>query len=454
MGKNRLGEDQNMNVSRREFVGAAGALAAASTLAGPASAAGSKIGRHGWSTAYGVTVPSDKMALIEETHDFRELGTFDFGLSGDQEKRATELHNESIIIDLAFQHPGGYRLFEREPFKSRAEELRETASGLDLIDPVNFELPYKLDPELMRAFWDLTGVTAGHADLFMDMSRIDKPQIHLELAEWVPWLRLVRTADDIRQAQDAGEHALIGYSQPVYGFDRNIGNIEEVYERGMRSLLLTYNNTNACGCGSMERLDHGLTNFGIEVVQKCNELGILLDTSHNGVQTTFDVCKFSRQPVTANHTNARALFEHRRCKTDDQIRAIADTGGLIGITTVPFFLAKDPREASISHVLDHIDHVAKLVGWQHLGIGSDWPHTLPKSILLEVFSPASLKKLGGASAGAGDDYSSYLVNVKGFDDYIEYRNITRGLVSRAYTDQQIRGILGENYLRIFEQVCG
>ncbi len=392
-------------------------------------------------------------ARIEQTHDLDQLGRFDFGLSGAEEERATVLHGETTVIDLAFQHPGGYRLFDREPFKTRAAELSKTASGLDLIEIINFELPYELDADLMRAFWDLTGVTVGQVDLFLDMSRVDTPQIHLELVSRVPWLRLALTADDIRRAKKSGEHAFIGYSQPVHGFARDIDNIQKVYRRGLRVLLLTYNTTNACGCGCTERLDHGLTSFGLEVIQRAAELGILIDTSHNGVQTTMEVCKVSKHPVTANHTNARAVFDHPRCKSDDQIKAIADTGGLIGISCVPFFLAKDPRDADITMVLDHIDYVADLVGWQHVGIGSDWPHSLPKDVLRDVFSEATMKLLGGAAA-AGDNLEDFLFNVNGFDDYLDFPNITRGLVKRGYDDEQIRGILGENYLRVFEQVCG
>jgi len=398
-----------------------------------------------------VMTPSDMKEFIADTHDLRKLGAFDFGLSGDEEARAAALHREAVVIDLAFQHPGGHRLFEREPFRTRAAELSTTASGLDLIELINFELPYELDASLMRAFWDLTGVTAGQVDLFMDMGRTDTPQIHLELVDRVPWLRMALTADDVRRARADGEHALIGFSQPLHGFARDIDVIEKVYQQGLRVLLLTYNTTNVCGCGCTERLDHGLTNFGIEVVAKANELGIIMDTSHNGVQTTMEVCEFSRHPVTANHTNARALFDHPRCKTDDQIRAIAGTGGLIGISCVPFFLAGDPREASITHVLDHVDHVSDLVGWRHVGIGSDWPHALPKNVLRDVFSEATMRLLGG---GAGEDLGDTLFNVTGFDDYLDYPNITRGLVSRGYTDEQIKGILGENSLRIFEQVCG
>lgn len=394
---------------------------------------------------------SDLISRISETHDLNQLGKFDFGLSAAEEERAATLHKEAIIIDLAFQHPGGYRLFDKEQFKTRAEELRKTESGLGLIDTINFELPYELDMELMRALWDLTGVTVGQLDAFMDMSDMDRPQTHLELLGRVPWLHLALTAGDIRRVKSNGEHAGIAYSQPVHGFARDIGVVEKVYRRGLRVLLLTYNTTNVVGCGCTERLDHGLTHFGIEVVKKANELAMVIDTSHCGKQTTLETCKFSRHPITANHTNVQNLFEHPRCKSDDEIKAIADTGGLIGISCVPFFLDRDPEKADVTKVLDHIDYAADLVGWQHVGIGTDWPHTLPKDVLRDVFSEATVKLLGG---GAGEDLEDFLFNVKGFDDYLDFPNITRGLVKRGYSDEQIKGILGENYLHIFEEVCG
>jgi len=389
--------------------------------------------------------------LIERFPEYEGLGRFDLGLSSGEEERAARLHREAVIIDLAFQHPGGYRLFDREPFKSRAEELWRTAKGLKLLDVINFKLPYDLDLDLMRDLWEATGVTAGLLDAFMDMAHIDQPQTHLEVMARVPWLSLALTAGDVRRAKAAGEHAGIAFAQPVWGFGRDLSLVEKAYERGLRSLLLTYNKTNVVGCGCTERLDHGLTHFGVEVVKKQNELGMIVDLSHCGRQTTLEACRFSKQPVTANHTNVERLFSHPRCKSDEEIKAVADTGGLVGISCVPFFLTRDVDKADILMVLDNIDYVADLVGWRHVGIGTDWPHTVPKEVLRDIFSPATLELLGGGGAPSG---STYLLNVIGFDDYLDYPNLTRGLVKRGYSDEQIKGVLGENYLRIFEEVCG
>ncbi|MBW1713960.1 MAG: membrane dipeptidase [Deltaproteobacteria bacterium] len=389
--------------------------------------------------------------LTERFPEYQGLGQFDFGLSAEEEEKAAQIHQEAIIIDLVFQHPGGYRLFEREPFKSKAAQLGKTVSGLKLLDVINFKLPYDLDLELMQELWDATGVTAGLLDAFMDMTNVDQPQIHLEVMARIPWLSLALTAEDIRRAKRTGAHAGIAFAQPVWGFGRDISLVEKAYARGLRSLLLTYNKTNVVGCGCTERLDHGLTDFGLEVVKKQNELGMIIDLSHCGKKTTLDACKFSQKPVTANHTNVERLFSHPRCKSDDEIKAIADTGGLVGISCVPFFLSEDVSQANINMVFDHIDYVADLVGWQHVGLGSDWPHTVPKDVLRDIFSPTTVQLLGG---GGAPSESTYLLNVVGFDDYLDYPNITRGLVKRGYSTDQIKGVLGENYLRIFQEVCG
>lgn len=440
-----------MSISRRDFITGTGALVAG------ASAPPSSLG---WQQG-GQNVQSAQMscrtwdtartdAIIAELYP-ESLGKWDFGLTSGQEARAAKLHEESLIVDLVFQHPGGYRLFNREPFKSRAEELEKTASGLALIEIINFRLPYDLDKDLMRALWNKTGVTGGYLDLFLDMSDIERPQVHLEILAHVPWLHLALTSADIRAAHSCGEHFGIGYSQPVYGFSHDITLVERAYSRGLRSLLLTYNKTNVVGSGATETVDSGLTDFGKEIVRVQNELGMIVDVSHCGKKTTMDACTQSKAPVTSCHTNAEALMDHPRCKSDDELKAVAATGGLIGITAVPFFLQKDAATATINDILNHIDYVSDLIGWRHVGFGSDWPHTVPKSVLTNIFSPASQQVLGGGGAA---DASGWVANVQGFDDYLDYPNITRGLVKRGYSDEQIRGILGENFLRIFEEVCG
>jgi membrane dipeptidase len=220
---------------------------------------------------------------------------------------------------------------------------------------------------------------------------------------------------------------------------RNLGSVDSAYERGLRSLMLTYNRMDHVGIGCMERVDGGLSMFGVDLVRHCNEIGVIVDVSHCGHLTTLDACRHSKRPVSANHTGAYALYDHPRGKTDEALRAIASTGGIVGIYAVPYFIS--PREhASIEQVLDHLDYVAGVVGWKHVGIGTDWPLQAPDSVLRATFGdPAHTQQFGASPGRFRRDVTQRTI---GLEDIRDLPNITRGLVKRGYGDEEIRGILG------------
>jgi membrane dipeptidase len=176
---------------------------------------------------------------------------------------------------------------------------------------------------------------------------------------------------------------------------------------------------------------------------------VIVDTSHSGRRTTLDAFAISRAPVVATHTAAAALYECHRAKSDEELRALAATGGVIGIVCVPFFLAGRSADLTIELVLDHIDYVAELVGVEHVGIGTDWPIALPYDLQRRMFVPF-LGEIGFREEHGVD----VAATVDGFRDYRDLVNITRGLVSRGYSDGEIRAVLGENFLRVFEAVVG
>jgi membrane dipeptidase len=174
----------------------------------------------------------------------------------------------------------------------------------------------------------------------------------------------------------------------------------------------------------------------------------MVDVSHCGHLTTMDTCRHAKRPVNANHTCARSRSDVARAKHDDALRAIADTGGIIGVVAVPFFISRS-RKPAIDVMLDHVDYIANLVGWKHVSLGTDWPNQVPDDIQARV--------LGGIQGEIGfrpEDRYDVTDRVIGFDDYRELPNITRGLVKRGYSDEQVQGILGENALRVFAEICG
>jgi membrane dipeptidase len=168
------------------------------------------------------------------------------------------------------------------------------------------------------------------------------------------------------------------------------------------------------------RANGGLTDFGVEVVKEMNRLGMVIDVSHLNAKGVEDVLEVSTAPIIASHSNARAVFDHVRNLTDDQIKSIAAKGGLIH--SVFTFLHTDRTKGTLDDVLNHMEHIMKVAGPEHLGIGSDFD--------------------GISNAPIGLENTSKMMD------------ITRGLVARGYSIGAIRQVLGENFLRVFAQITG
>lgn len=380
---------------------------------------------------------------------------FDFKMDTLQEERAARLHRESIIFDMLSQQAGG-NIFSHYPQGLQSEfldRMRSGASGYGGYELAKY-WPYELSrqgrSDLLREWFAASGLSCGTLEIPVhdgfDPRLCEKEERVLAYAR-LPWLKLATTAADIRQCKRDGKMAVYLNCQPIVPAPRNLKALDRAYEKGLRSFMLTYNRMDHIGVGCTERVDAGLSMFGVDVVRHCNDLGVIVDVSHCGHLTTMDACRHSRKPVTANHTAARALFSHARAKTDDALRAIADTGGVIGVLAVPFFLTDDPAP-SLEHMLDHIDFIADLVGWRHVAIGTDWPLQAPDDVLVATLG-AELAKDHGFR---GQDRIELSRRLAGLDDCRDFPNITRGLVSRGYTDEQIRGIMGENALRVMEEV--
>jgi len=379
---------------------------------------------------------------------------FDFGLSDAQEERAIRLHRESIVFDLVSQHAGMNIIGHYSP------EL-QTAFRNMMADPKNgyaesvwwpYELSRTGQSDLIKEWYRQSGLTCGTYPIVVYDKDRDPlwNQVDAINARYanLPWMRYVTTAAEIRQVKHDGVVAFYAFWQPYFPPPQELKFFDVAYAKGLRSFMLTYNLMNNIGVGCTERVDAGLSRYGIDVVRHFNDIGMVVDVSHCGHLTTMDACRHSTKPVNANHTAARGVHLHARAKSDDALRAIADTGGVIGVTAIPFILSREP-EPTIERMLDHIDHVAALVGWQHVAIGTDWPLQAPEKCVSPVFSPKN--RLMGFRDEDGVDMSKRLV---GYEDCRDRPSITRGLVKRGYDDAQIRGILGANALRVFAEVCG
>jgi len=383
-------------------------------------------------------------------------GAFDFGLDAEQERRAAALHSESIVWDWLSQHVGGPNIFKAYPdgLQSEFRELIAAAGSGMAAYAHAVRWPYRLAMEgrsdLVKDWYFQSGMTVGTYSVAVYESGDPKwPALEAMFEELfsLPWLRKVTEVEHARQCKRDGAIGLYAHWQPLSPAPRSLEALTQAYGRGLRSFMLTYNRMDNIGVGCTERFDGGLSNYGVDVVRHCNDLGLIVDTSHCGHMTTMDACKFSKRPVNANHTCAKAVYGVARAKSDDALKAIADTGGVIGVVAVPFFLAKG-RGTTIEAMLDHIEYISQLVGWRHVGIGTDWPLQAPEEALTQTMQNEFVEH----GFQPGDiDVADRLV---GFDDYRDLPNITRGLVKRGFSDEQIKGILGENALRVFGEVCG
>jgi membrane dipeptidase len=380
------------------------------------------------------------------------FGVYDFGLSAAQETRAARLHRDSIVIDLLFQGPCGYRCFTPEVLELARQSAPE-GTPLEkyfatVFAPARAALQGKL-PEF-QLIWEQSGITAGNRQVGYGLPAYAIAQAQFDT---FPWMIKALRAADIRAAKAAGKRAGFISTQDSDGLqERKLDHLRAAYDLGLRMMGLSYNVQNAVAGGLSDRFDGGVTAYGAEVIRKMDQLGIIVDMSHSSSQATLDACSLSKHPVVISHASAAALRAVPRAKSDAVIRAIAATGGVFGVVTVPTFLSAD-EHPTIDAMLDHIDYIVQLVGWQHVAIGTDWPLQVDRQTLEGTY-PAMARQFNVRSEEPKAAAPREPASLIGFDDYRDFPNITRGLVKRGYSDERIRGILGENFLRVFAQVCG
>lgn len=243
------------------------------------------------------------------------------------------------------------------------------------------------------------------------------------LDETAEALLLAITAADVERAKTEGKVAGALSLEGAEALEGDLAVLRTLYRLGVRALGLTWNWRNQAADGLWEaRTGGGLTEFGAALVREANRLGVILDVAHLAPAGVRDVLALSEAPVVASHANARALCNSHRNLTDEQLEGIAASGGLVGVTYVSSFLAQNPQDASLERVLDHVDYIVKMIGVDHVGLGSDF-----------------------------DGFAGVL---PGLEDVSRLPALTKGLVARGYTDEQVGKILGGNYLRVFRQVVG
>lgn len=252
----------------------------------------------------------------------------------------------------------------------------------------------------------------------------------------------IHSARDLETVKTSGKIGIIPGLQNSDQF-RKPDDVKLFHQLGQRVSQLTYNSQNFIGCGATERSDCGVSDFGAAIIGKMNEVGMLVDVSHCGERTTLDAFEISKKPVAITHSNCKALVNHPRLKTDEAIQKMAKSGGVMGITGVRMFV-RGEEPTTIEHIVDHIDHVVKLTGIEHVGIGSDCD--------LQGYDDLPAEQLKQLKAAYKASYAFRdKVDTDGFDHPKKIFDLTEALIRRKYSNAHITAILGGNFRRLLGQ---
>jgi membrane dipeptidase len=257
-------------------------------------------------------------------------------------------------------------------------------------------------------------------------------------------MAICTSADELLAAAADDNVGLLFGLQDSAQIGADLSRLDWLYDAGVRVIQLTFNVRNLVGDGCTEREQSGLSRFGLDVVRRLNELGIIVDTSHSGYKTTLDAIEHSERPIAITHSSCMAIAEHPRAKTDDQLQALADRDGFFGVDAVPFFIAPG-RKASVDIVVDHVEHAAGILGIDRVGIGTDWGAWSPDF-------PAAMKQATRQKLALGTGFSEKDVPdwdntvVEHFESWQAWPNITAALLRRGLTEDEVRGLVGGNWV--------
>jgi membrane dipeptidase len=252
---------------------------------------------------------------------------------------------------------------------------------------------------------------------------------------------ICKTFAEIEQARVANKIALVITMEGVEPVGEDVNLLRAFYELGVRSVGLTHARRNAAGSGGIFKPSgsprDGLTNFGRDLVRECERLGILIDLAHINPQGFEDIVELTSKPVIVSHTNARQFYDIERNISDEQIKIIGQRGGVVGVNAI--LVSPDPQMSTIDRYVDHIEHVMGLTGIGGVGIGFDFCEYLFQQLTESVRAELAAKL-------TTPHFIPDLTN------HSHARNLTRKLIERGFSDEQIEKILRGNWLRIFKEL--
>lgn len=383
---------------------------------------------------------------------------------------ARQLHEEALVIDTQ-QPPITTGIVFTEGMKAAVEEQaargRTRAEAAPAIEAalVRDIQTSQAARDLYLGMWREAGVTAAcgtysgsHKLSAAFESAIRKiANAHAIVSALSDDMLIARTAADIERAHAEGKRAVIIDFQNTVPFADDLDRIQTFHGLGLRMVQLTYNLQNLVADGCTETYGGGLTYFGQAVVQRLNELNILVDVSHCSEQTGWDAMKVSSAPVIVSHSSSASVARHDRGKSDDLARSIAEQGGYFGVVVIPGFIRETPG-ATLDDFVAQINHLVNVCGIDHVGIGTDKAGPGPSTSSLVEYPdsmPASDPDEFNWSGFRNEEHRlTDEYDMQGFQKFGDWPNLTVALAAAGYNEEELRKLLGLNYLRVFREVVG
>jgi membrane dipeptidase len=386
-------------------------------------------------TAYSY-LPDGDLRRFELAPELGRVPPYAAGLTAEQAARAASLLSESLVISL-HDHPVRFPLeMEQTPEYNRTGRQHTAYAGLAASG-----LTVVFDNMM-----DGTACVTGNApwrwnDIITDLGMRQADLAHQNE------IMVVRTVADIDVAREQGRVGLIFGLEAATPIENELDRLDVLYGLGLRQIGIAYSDANTLGSGLSEPVDGGLTAFGHRAVTRMNQLGLAIDLSHSSDQTSLDVCQQTQRPVFLTHAGARAIWNTARMKPDDVLRAVADTGGVIGMSAAPHTtLSMQHPQHTIESVMDHFEYCAELVGIEHVAFGPDTlygDHVALHRIFAHLLSLS-------ATRGPAFDPVGY---VDGLENPTEnFPNICGWLVKHGYCDDDIKAVLGGNIYRALQAI--
>jgi membrane dipeptidase len=354
----------------------------------------------------------------------------DLGLNADQEDRAKALHEQLIVIDMLTESSLPDGLFEdMHRGGLTCGSFTIGAGGLDHFSGGTVPL--------LRDWWSWDATVR---DLALWKKLFAQPEHRLHP---------ILCAKDIQAAKSEGQVGIMLNTQNSICAGTDLNNIDALYYQGLRVMQLTYNLQNFLGSGCLEDPNNNLSLLGIDAIGRMNDLGMVVDTGHTGEGTILHALEVSEKPISCSHAGLKTLssVENPRVVSDNALKAIADRGGVFGLSAIPGMLTGTMR-CTINDYLDHLEHAINVMGIEHVGLGTDFVAGV------ELPQIATSPDWQGKQVPTSLDVWPVCSGHEGLQNHADYGNITRALVARGYSDENITRLMGGNWLRLLKDTLG